>query len=146
MSGIQLERTLALIKPDAYAYIDDIRNSIENSGFMILREKIVTLTSEQTSDLFEEQLGKSTWPVFVSHMVSGEICVFELACVNAIQRWATLMGPEDPKKARETHPDSLRGLYGSDLVKERSEKNLSSIFETGIFFRIVRIKRSTWKH
>merc|ERR1712038_1218123 len=113
MEGAKLERTLALVKPDSIEYLNEIRHAIEHSGFMILREKRVILTGEQAADLFEDQLGKSTWPIFLSHIVSDEVCVFELACVNAIQRWQSMMGPEDPKVSRDSHPDSIRALYGS---------------------------------
>lgn len=113
----QLERTLAIIKPDAIEYLESIRRAIEDSGFSIQKEKHVQLTSEQVSDLFADQIGKHTWPIFVSHMQSGTIVAIELACVSAVDRWLTICGPENPVDARTNSPDSLRAVYGQDLVK-----------------------------
>merc|ERR1712151_459191 len=114
---IKLERTLAIIKPDGIAEIDKIRSAIEHSGFFILRERKVQLTSEQVSELFSDQVGKHPWPIFVSHMSSGPIVAIELAGCQAVKRWLTMSGPENPVDARDSNPDSLRALYGSDLVK-----------------------------
>lgn len=76
-------------------------------------------------------------------MSSGPITVLDLGCVNAVlqkwvendikisenrfskkfyiftisSRWNTMMGPENPMEARESHPDCLRALYGGDIVK-----------------------------
>merc|ERR1712168_1709219 len=53
----------------------------------------------------------------MSNMSSGPVVAIELACCNAVSRWLTMLGPEDSQDARQSHPDSLRALYGSDLVK-----------------------------
>jgi len=113
----KLQRTLAIIKPDGMPYLDSIRSAIEHSGFNIQKEKSVQLTSEQVSDLFSDQVGKHTWPIFVAHMHSEPIVALELASIDAVAKWNDMIGPENPVDARANNPDSLRSLYGSDLVK-----------------------------
>ncbi|CAF2040801.1 unnamed protein product, partial [Rotaria magnacalcarata] len=39
-----------------------------------------------------------------------------LAKENASQSLSQIIGPEDPAKATESAPNSLRALYGKDLV------------------------------
>ena len=113
----QLQRTLALIKPDGLDYYPSLRTAIEHTGFSIQRELKVELTSEQVTDLFSDQVGKHTWPLFVAHMSSGPVIALEIAGADAIKRWQTMMGPENPSDAKTTSPDSLRALYGQDLIK-----------------------------
>ena len=50
-------------------------------------------------------------------MHSESIVALELASIDAVERWNTMIGPENPVDARASHPDSLRALYGADLVK-----------------------------
>jgi len=114
---MSLERTLAIVKPDGIQHEKAIRDAIEHGGFTILGDRKVELTSEQVSDLFSDQIGKHTWPIFLAHMSSGPITVLDLGCVNAVLRWNTMMVPENPMEARESHPDCLRALYGGDIVK-----------------------------
>ena len=59
MSGlINLERTLALIKPDAIDSTEEIIRLIRNSGFSILSQRRVLLSPEQVSDFYAEHYGK----------------------------------------------------------------------------------------
>ena len=114
---MSFERTLAIIKPDAIEYYGAIKDAIEHGGFTIVGERKCELTSEQVSDLFSDLIGKHTWPIFLSHMSSGPIVALDLACISAVNRWNTMIGPENPMDARDTHPDCLRALYGSDIVR-----------------------------
>ena len=55
---IQLERTLALIKPDSINDTDEIVRIIKSSGFAILAQRRVKLSPEQVSDFYAEHYGK----------------------------------------------------------------------------------------
>ena len=55
---IQLERTLALIKPDSVSDTDEIIRIIKSSGFSILAQRRVKLSPEQVSDFYAEHYGK----------------------------------------------------------------------------------------
>lgn len=112
--AIGVERTLALIKPDAIHKSEEIEEIILESGFTILQKRRVHLTPEQTSDFYAEHYGKMFFPSLVAYMSSGPIIAMVLARENGIGYWRELAGPTNSFKARETHPDSIRALYGTD--------------------------------
>lgn len=113
-TGIHVERTLAIIKPDAISRVEEIEDIIIRSGFTILNKRWISLTPEQCSEFYIEHSGKIFFPGLVAFMSSGPVVAFELAREDAIKYWRELIGPTDSKKAKETHPDSIRGLYGTD--------------------------------
>ncbi|XP_076878057.1 nucleoside diphosphate kinase homolog 5 isoform X1 [Brachyhypopomus gauderio] len=113
---IFVERTLALIKPDAADKADEIEDLILRSGFTILQKRTLQLSPEQCSDFYAEQYGKRFFPSLTAFMSSGPITVLALARHQAIATWKALMGPASSAKARETHPECLRARFGtSDL-------------------------------
>ncbi|KAL4631320.1 hypothetical protein GN956_G14984 [Arapaima gigas] len=113
---IHVERTLALIKPDAVHKADEIEDIILRSGFMILQKRMLQLSPEQCSDFYAEQYGTLFFPSLIVFMSSGPIVAFVLAREQAIASWKALIGPVNPTIAKETHPNSLRAIYGtSDL-------------------------------
>nr|XP_006631819.1 PREDICTED: nucleoside diphosphate kinase homolog 5 [Lepisosteus oculatus]XP_015204822.1 PREDICTED: nucleoside diphosphate kinase homolog 5 [Lepisosteus oculatus]XP_015204823.1 PREDICTED: nucleoside diphosphate kinase homolog 5 [Lepisosteus oculatus] len=113
---IYVERTLALIKPDAADRADEIENIMLKSGFAILQKRKVHLSPEQCSDFYAEQYGKLFFPSLTAFMSSGPITAMVLARDQAIAHLKQLMGPANSTKAKETHPESLRAIYGtSDL-------------------------------
>ncbi|CAF4962734.1 unnamed protein product, partial [Rotaria magnacalcarata] len=50
--GIFVERTLALVKPDAINKADEIETIILNHGFTVLEKRRIILTAEQCSDFY----------------------------------------------------------------------------------------------
>ncbi|KAL7886248.1 hypothetical protein AOLI_G00065430 [Acnodon oligacanthus] len=115
-SCLFLERTLALIKPDAVDKAEEIEEVILQSGFTLLQKQKVQLSPEQCSDFYAEQYGKLFFPSLTAFMSSGPVVALALARHQAISTWKALMGPANSTKAKETHPDSLRAKYGtSDL-------------------------------
>ncbi|XP_072519861.1 nucleoside diphosphate kinase homolog 5 [Salminus brasiliensis] len=111
-----LERTLALIKPDAADKAEEIQDIILQSGFTVLQKRRLQLSPEQCSDFYAEQYGKLFFPSLTAFMSSGPVIALALARHQAISTWKALMGPANSSKAKETHPDCLRARYGtSDL-------------------------------
>ncbi|XP_064651264.1 nucleoside diphosphate kinase homolog 5-like [Lineus longissimus] len=111
---IFVERTLAIIKPDAVHRAEEIEDIILRSGFTILQKRRVHLTPEQASDFYAEHFGKLFFPSLVAYMSSGPIIAFVLSKEKAITYWRELIGPTNTLKARQTHPDCLRAIYGTD--------------------------------
>lgn len=111
---IFVEQTLAIIKPDAVYKADEIEDIILRSGFSILQKRRVHLTPEQASDFYVEHYGKLFFPSLVAYMSSGPVIALVLAKEKAVSYWRELIGPTNTAKARETHPDCLRAIYGSD--------------------------------
>ncbi|XP_064072218.1 nucleoside diphosphate kinase homolog 5-like isoform X3 [Vanessa tameamea] len=106
------ERTLAIIKPEAYENAEDIENQICDNGFMILARREVRLTPEQAAELYKGHYGRHHFPHLVAHISSGPIIALVLAAKNCIQKWRTLMGPARVVEAQAYWPDSLRACYG----------------------------------
>jgi len=111
---IYVERTLAIIKPDALHKAEEIIDIILRSGFSVLQQRRVHLTPEQASDFYAEHYGKLFFPSLVAYMSSGPIIVLMIAKDQAISYWRELIGPTNTIKARQTHPECLRALYGTD--------------------------------
>ncbi|GAA6068322.1 nucleoside diphosphate kinase homolog 5 [Tachysurus ichikawai] len=102
---IYVERTLALIKPDALAKADEIEDVILMSGFTVLQKRKLQLSPEQCSDFYAEHYGQSFFPSLTAFMSSGPVIALALAKHQAISTWKRLMGPNNSTEARETHPD-----------------------------------------
>uniref|UniRef100_A0A3Q3VS56 Nucleoside diphosphate kinase B n=1 Tax=Mola mola TaxID=94237 RepID=A0A3Q3VS56_MOLML len=109
---IYVERTLALIKPDAIHKAEEIEDDILKSGFTILQKRKLQLSPEQCSDFYADQYGKHFFPSLTAFMSSGPIIAMTLARNDAITHWKFIIGPVNSIRARETHPDSLRAKYG----------------------------------
>ena len=112
--AIYVQRTLALIKPDAVHRAEEIEDIILRTGFTILQKRWVHLSPEQCSEFYSDHSSKIFFPTLVAFMSRGPIVAMELAKDNAIQCWRDLIGPTNSKKARETEPDTIRAKYGSD--------------------------------
>ncbi|XP_019966483.2 nucleoside diphosphate kinase homolog 5 [Paralichthys olivaceus] len=114
---IYVERTLALIKPDAIHRSEEIEDVILKAGFAVLQNRKLQLSPEQCSDFYADQYGKYFFPNLTAFMSSGPIIALTLARSNAIAHWKSLMGPVNSTKARETHPECLRAKYGTTDLK-----------------------------
>ncbi|CAD5120997.1 DgyrCDS9541 [Dimorphilus gyrociliatus] len=111
---IYVERTLAIIKPDATEKEEEIKDIVLRSGFTILQRRKVHLTPEQASEFYAEHYGKLFFPSLIAYMSSGPIVAVALSKDKAISHWRQLLGPTSTFKARDTNPDSLRAIYGTD--------------------------------
>ncbi|XP_076595607.1 nucleoside diphosphate kinase homolog 5 [Chaetodon auriga] len=114
---IYVERTLALIKPDAIHKAEEIEDVILKSGFIILQKRKLQLSPEQCSDFYADQYGKLFFPSLTAFMSSGPIIAMTLARDNALAHWKSIIGPVNSIKARETHPECLRAKYGTCDLK-----------------------------
>jgi len=134
---IFVERTLALIKPDAIGKSEEIEDIILRSGFTILQKRRVHLTPEQASDFYAEHYGKLFFPSLVAYMSAGPIVALVLSREKAISYWRELIGPTSSTKAKQTHPDCLRALYGTDDQRNGihgSDSHMSAAREIRFFF------------
>ena len=109
-----VQRTLAIVKPDAVSKFEEIEDIIIRTGFTILQKRWVHLSPEQCSEFYADHSSKQFFPSLVAFMSSGPIVTLELAKIDSIQCWRDLIGPTNSKKARETKPESIRARYGTD--------------------------------
>ncbi|XP_029368774.1 nucleoside diphosphate kinase homolog 5 [Echeneis naucrates] len=116
-SRIYVERTLAIIKPDAIHRSEEIEDIILKSGFTISQKRKLQLSPEQCSDFYADQYGKIFFPSLTAFMSSGPIIALTLAHNNAVAHWKSIIGPLNINKARETLPECLRAKYGTSDLK-----------------------------
>ncbi|KAF8393644.1 hypothetical protein HHK36_021890 [Tetracentron sinense] len=128
-----------MIKPDGLFgnYTDEIKKVILESGFSILEEMMVQLDENYVTIFYAEHSKKSFFPRLVKYMTSGPVFVMVLEKVNAIADWRALIGPTDARKAKVTHPNSIRALCGLDSEKNcvhGSDSPQSAAREISFFF------------
>ena len=109
-----MEKTLAIIKPDAVANknIGNIISRIEKEEFNILEIKMLKLTKKEAEDFYSVHKEKSFFAELVELMISGPIVVLALEKKDAIQRWRNVMGATNPTEAKE---NTIRKLYGKSV-------------------------------
>ncbi|KAF1889598.1 hypothetical protein Lal_00024925 [Lupinus albus] len=134
------EKTLAIIKPDGLLgnYTDDIKRTISEYGFHIFKEKTVQFDEATVKRFYEEHSSKSFFSSLTKYMTSGPVLVMVLEKDNAIADWRALMGPTDARKAKITHPHSIRSMCGLDTQKNcvhGSDSTKSAEREISFFFR-----------
>lgn len=116
-----LERTLAIIKPDAVAnnYVGNILAQIEKSGLRIIAAKMVHLPVNDAEELYAEHEGRTFYEPLLRFMTSGPVMVQVLEGDNAIKILRDLMGATVPKEAEA---GTIRNLYADlDFVGDVHE-------------------------
>jgi nucleoside-diphosphate kinase len=112
MSYQNVQRTLAIIKPDAVSkkHSGKIISMIERADLSIIGMKLLHLTSEQAAAFYAVHTGKSFFEELIAFMSSGKIIVLALEGNDAINLWRKVMGATDPAKAED---GTIRKLFGT---------------------------------
>jgi nucleoside-diphosphate kinase len=131
-----LERTFAIIKPDAVAKnaSGDIIATIESKGFRIIGMKMLEITKRQAEGFYAVHAGKPFFDSLTTFMSNGPIVVMALEKDNAIADWRDLMGPTNPANAAE---GQIRKKWGSSIEKNAthgSDAEDTARFELSYFF------------
>lgn len=132
-----VERTLALIKPNAFAEANHILPIIEANGFKVITKEAMSLSKARVSEFYAEHKGKSFFDNLTAFMSSGPVMALVLQKPSAIQSWRMLIGPTNSLKARELKPASLRARWGIDGTKNGfhgSDSTESAKREIDFFF------------
>ncbi|KAK9798947.1 hypothetical protein WJX73_007709 [Symbiochloris irregularis] len=111
--------TLALIKPDAFGagHANDIVQLTLKAGFTVHSQRTMQLTPELAEEFYAEHKGKHFFPILVDFMTSGPLCAMKLGKPGAVKAWRDLIGPTNSNVARDTKPESIRAMYGTDGTK-----------------------------
>jgi nucleoside-diphosphate kinase len=131
-----VERTLAIIKPDAVGrhLVGAIIQRYEQAGLIPVAVKMVRLTKAQAEAFYYVHKQRPFFDSLCSFMSSGPIVVLALEGVSAIQRLRDLMGATDPAKAAE---GTIRKAYGTHIEHNAvhgSDSAESAQFELAYFF------------
>jgi nucleoside-diphosphate kinase len=131
-----LERTLAIIKPDAVAQnaIGAIIATIERAGLRVIGLRQLRLSQAQAEGFYGVHRKRPFFPNLVAFMTSGPCVVIALEGDNAIQRWRELMGPTDSTKAPA---GTIRASFGTSIERNAvhgSDAPDTARFELGWMF------------
>jgi len=109
-----LQRTLAIVKPDAVqrGRAGAILQRLEAEGFSILAMKRMQLTLAQARGFYAVHRGRPFFDELTKFMSRGPIVVLVLEAENAVQRYRDVIGATDPSKAAE---GTIRKLHGTDV-------------------------------
>jgi nucleoside-diphosphate kinase len=136
-----MERTFAIIKPDAVAagHTGKIIDRILAEGFTILGMRMIRLTKAEAEGFYYVHRERPFFSGLTDFMSSGPIVVLALEAPDAIKRWRDVMGPTDPAKAG---PGTLRREFGTSIERNAthgSDAPETAAFELGYFFRGVEL-------
>jgi nucleoside-diphosphate kinase len=138
-----MQRTLAIIKPDAVASRNAgrILQRIEESGFTIRAMRLVNLTKKEAEGFYAVHRERPFFSSLTTFMSSGPAIVLALEAPDAIRQWRTLMGATDPAKA---DPHTLRKDFGTSIENNAthgSDAPDTAAYELGYFFPGVELSR-----
>ncbi|MCI5072444.1 nucleoside-diphosphate kinase [bacterium] len=133
-----MERTLAMIKPDAVEKnaIGDILSIYENNGFKVVALKKQQLTEKEAQSFYEVHKERPFYGELVSFMTSGPVVAMVLEKDNAVKANREIMGATNPEEAAEgtirkqfaTNIEK-NAVHGSDSL-ENAEKEIAFFFSS----------------
>jgi nucleoside-diphosphate kinase len=131
-----LQRTLAIIKPDAVARgaMGDIVSTIEHQRFKVLSAKMLHITRQQAEGFYAVHAGKPFFESLTKFMSEGRILVMALEKENAIAEWREIMGATNPANAKE---GTIRKKWAESIERNAvhgSDAEDTARFELGYFF------------
>ena len=131
-----LERTFAIIKPDAVGkgQQGEILSRIHKAGFKIAAIKTMRLTKEDAGGFYAVHKERPFFGELTDFMSSGKIVALVLEAEGAIVKWRDAMGATDPKKAAlGTIRHDLGTSIGNNCT-HGSDAPETAAFEIGYFF------------
>ena len=134
-----MERTLAIIKPDAVerGIVGAIIQRMEAEDLRIRQIRLVRLSKADAEGFYAVHRDKRFFDNLTDFMSSGPIVVLALEAPDVIRRWRRLMGATDPAKADR---GTIRREYGSSIetnATHGSDAPETAVCELDFFFKAV---------
>ena len=131
-----MERTLAIIKPDAVGNktAGRILERIETAGFTVRKMQMVTLSRAEAEGFYAVHREQPFFENLTSFMSSGPVLVLVLEATGAIKKWRDLMGATDPAQAAS---GTIRREFGQSIGQNAthgSDGPETAMFEISYFF------------
>ena len=131
-----MERTFAIIKPDAVASgkTGKIIAHIQAAGFSVLAMRMTRLSTAQARAFYEVHKERPFFGELVEFMTRGPVVVTALEGDDAVARYRALMGATNPDDADE---GTIRKAYGTDVGENAchgSDSVENGKIEVGYFF------------
>ncbi len=132
-----MERTLAIIKPDAVERrcAGRILARIEEEGFRVVAARMQYLTRSDAEGFYAVHRERPFFGALTTFMSSGPCIALVLEADNAISRWRETMGATDPAQAAE---GTLRKLFATNIERNAchgSDAPETAAVEIAYFFR-----------
>ena len=98
-----LERTFAIIKPDAVAkgQSGEILSMIERAGFRVVAMRLRHLSKKDAEAFYAVHKSRPFFNGLVTFMTEGPVVTLVLESENAIAKWRDLMDATNPANAAE---------------------------------------------
>ncbi|HKV06216.1 MAG TPA: nucleoside-diphosphate kinase [Candidatus Acidoferrales bacterium] len=131
-----IERTLAIIKPDAVGrgLTAEILSRIHAAKFQIVAIKSLRLTKTGAEGFYAVHRERPFFGELTDFMSSGKAVVMVLEAEGAISKWRETMGATDPAKAA---PGTIRKELGTSIqynCTHGSDAPATAAFEISYFF------------
>ena len=131
-----MERTLAIIKPDAVGrnLAGNIIARLQSEGFVVLGLKMIRLSQDDAKRFYAVHRERPFFDSLTAYMASGPIIPLLLQRDEAIKTLRNVMGATDPCQAA---PGTLRQEFGVDVEKNSihgSDSPASAAQEIPFFF------------
>ncbi len=139
-----MERTFAMIKPDATArgLSGRILSRIEEEGFGILGMRLVHMSKAQAEGFYAVHRERPFFGDLTTFMSSGRTLVLALEREDAIRHWRDVMGATNPAEAE---PGTIRAEFGESIERNSthgSDAPDTAAFELGYWFPGVELPAS----
>jgi nucleoside-diphosphate kinase len=111
-----MERTFAIIKPDAVAagQQGEILAIIQKAGFRIAGMKMKRLSLIEAENFYGVHRARPFFQSLVTFMTEGPVVVLVLEAPNAIKLWRDTMGATNPANAAE---GTIRKLFAASIER-----------------------------
>jgi nucleoside-diphosphate kinase len=131
-----MERTLILIKPDAFArnLSGEIIARFERKGLRVVALDLLTMSRDLAGQHYAEHEGKGFYDELVSFITSGPLVAMVLEGEQAVVAARQVIGATDPLKATT---GSIRGDFAIEVGQNMvhgSDSPESAAREVGLFF------------
>ena len=136
-----MERTFAIIKPDAVAKkaAGPILDRIEKEGFRILGMRLVHMSRSDAEGFYAVHTERPFFNDLVTFMSSGPAVVLALETENAIAKWREVIGATNPEQAAA---GTIRKQFATDIEKNAvhgSDAPETAAVEIAYWFRDVEL-------
>jgi nucleoside-diphosphate kinase len=131
-----MNRTLAIIKPDAFqsGKAGKIIAHLEGAGFKVIAARVMQLSTAQAEEFYAVHRERPFYGPLVAFMTSGKCMPMVLERADAVAELRRVIGATDPAQAE---PGTVRKLYAES--KERnaihaSDSDENAARESRFFF------------
>ena len=131
-----MERTFAIIKPDAFAAgnAGKILARIYQEGFRVVGLKKLYLSKIEAEGFYHVHRERPFFGELTDFMSSGPCLVMVLEAEQAIKKWRDLMGATDPAEAAEGTLRKEFGTFVGENATHGSDAPETAAFEIAYFF------------